>query len=223
MRQPDWKAALDIATVLGLLILLAVVAGSVLAAENPKVSVGKKMPLFQLNDTDGKAHSLASVKGKTAVLIFSSQKCPWSHAADKGLKTLAKEYSAKGVAFFAIDSNRSTSPEELKAYVAKEGIPYPVLKGRGEQVRRRGRGIPNARVLHRRQRTARWPITALTTTGKHRTKPVISTMSATHWKTSWQASRWRLRKCRHGAAGSNGSPRRLLERRPPLRRSPGGH
>ncbi len=128
MRQPDWKAALDIATVLGLLILLAVVAGSVLAAENPKVSVGKKMPLFQLNDTDGKAHSLASVKGKTAVLIFSSQKCPWSHAADKGLKTLAKEYSAKGVAFFAIDSNRSTSPEELKAYVAKEGIPYPVLK-----------------------------------------------------------------------------------------------
>ncbi|MBI4556686.1 MAG: redoxin domain-containing protein [Candidatus Hydrogenedentes bacterium] len=95
------------------------------------VDIGAAMPDFKLKDCDGKEHTLSGYKGKIVVLDFCSQGCPWSRGADPHLAALSKEYGAKGVVFLGVDSHSETTPEEIKAYAAKTGIPHPILKDTG--------------------------------------------------------------------------------------------
>src|SRR6185437_2191379 len=92
-------------------VALAVVAGSLLLAGNLLADksadvdkLNKKIDSFTLKDAAGKPFSLASFKGKKAVVVvFLSFECPVSRNYSSVLAELHKTCSGKDVAFLAID------------------------------------------------------------------------------------------------------------------------
>jgi len=95
--------------------LLAATAGWSLA----ETEVGKAAPNFSLPDTNGKTHSLADLKGKYVVLEWYQPDCPFvrKHYRSGNMQALQKEYTAKGVTWFSIDSS---APGEEGSYPASK-------------------------------------------------------------------------------------------------------
>ena len=72
------------------------------------VEIGKAAPDFKLTGDDGKAHSLADYKGKTVVLEWVNEGCPFvkKHYHQSGnMPALQKKYTDKGVVWLSIVSS----------------------------------------------------------------------------------------------------------------------
>lgn len=70
------------------------------------IAVGATMDDFSLPGTDGKTHSLNSLKGKNgAVVMFLSAQCPVVKAYIERINAVAADYKAKGITFIGINSN----------------------------------------------------------------------------------------------------------------------
>jgi hypothetical protein len=69
--------------------------------------VGQPAPAFTLPDTNGKAESLTSFKGKWVVLEWVNPQCPFvrKHYGSENMQKLQKAYTAKGVTWLSIDSS----------------------------------------------------------------------------------------------------------------------
>ena len=80
--------------------ILAAVAASLaalsLAAASPMV--GKPAPLFTAIDSNGKSHALADFKGKTVVLEWTNDGCPYvrKHYGSGNMQKLQQEVTAAG-------------------------------------------------------------------------------------------------------------------------------
>jgi len=95
--------------------------------------LGTQAPDFSLVDTDGKTVSLSDFQGGRGLLVvFLCNHCPFvKHIAD-GLKRLADDYLARGVAVVGISSNDivahpDDSPENMRAEKAARGYAFPYL------------------------------------------------------------------------------------------------
>lgn len=99
-----------------------------------KVALDKAVAPFALPDYDGKQTAIGDWSGKNGkgnkatVLIFVSTQCPVSRAYDARMAKLAKDYSARGVRFFGINSNKAEAPAGIKAHAQQSGFSFPVLK-----------------------------------------------------------------------------------------------
>lgn len=118
---------------LGVVIVAGIVLTQIVGAADSKpklLEVGQAAPDFTLKDVvKDKEYQLSKVREKgPVVLIFSSQKCPYSLKADPYLSKLSEEYKEKGVHFLSIDSHSDTPPPEIKAYVEEKKLAFPVLK-----------------------------------------------------------------------------------------------
>ena len=98
-------------------------------APKPKTSVGREVPEQKLRDFRGKEHEV-KVGGDTraAVVVFIGTHCPLAKLYGPRLAELETRYAKKGVAFFAIDSNRQDTLQHLSHYATKHGITFPILK-----------------------------------------------------------------------------------------------
>jgi peroxiredoxin len=78
-------------------------AGAVLAEAQP----GKPAPDFALQDSAGKTVKLADFKGKTVVLEWTNQDCPYvrKHYGTGNMQALQKEAAAKDVVWLTISSS----------------------------------------------------------------------------------------------------------------------
>ncbi len=88
---------------LALLACAALFAGGLQAAE-----VGKAAPDFKLNGLGGKAVALSQFKGKTVVLEWVNEGCPFvkKHYHNSGnLPALQKKYTDKGVIWLSVASS----------------------------------------------------------------------------------------------------------------------
>src|SRR5262245_38621996 len=54
--------------------------GPARADKPPAAKLGKPAPAFKVADTGGQVHTLAELKGKTAVLEWTSTSCPFAAA-----------------------------------------------------------------------------------------------------------------------------------------------
>src|SRR2546427_60107 len=74
---------------------------SVSTAAADELAIGAQAPEFTLVGTDGKKHSLAeyAAKAKVVAVVFPCNHCPWAKAYEPVLLDLAKQYTARGVAF----------------------------------------------------------------------------------------------------------------------------
>jgi len=94
--------------------------------------IGKKIAHVVLRDDTGKAHAVAGLAGKKALVVaFLSFECPVSTGYSAILADLAGAYGQRGVAFLGL----STSDENDAAGAARHGrefrLPFPVFHDKG--------------------------------------------------------------------------------------------
>ena len=103
------------------------------AAMSP--AIGATIEDFTLPDTDGKDHSLNSLKGKNGVVvIFISVQCPISNAYNERMSKLADDYSARGINVIGINANKTESAEAVKEHAAARHLSFTILKDPGNKV-----------------------------------------------------------------------------------------
>ncbi len=115
---------------------------SEMPADAHKLVLGNAAPDFHLRAIDGKFYSLADFPASNAPLlmvVFLSNHCPYSHAAETRLIPLAKEFAGQGLAVIAINPNSpegidigelgyskyNDSFEEMILYAKEKGFPFP--------------------------------------------------------------------------------------------------
>lgn len=93
--------------------LVALVAGTASLLADP--TVGAPAPDFSAKDADGKVVKLSDYKGKVVVLEWFNQACPFVHKFyEPGkMQELQKTYSAKGVVWLTVASNKKENPNYL--------------------------------------------------------------------------------------------------------------
>src|SRR5687768_10059184 len=94
-----------------------------------KAAIGKAAPNFSLKDQNGKTVSLADFKGKTVVLEWFNQGCPYvvRHYKAKTMTTTADKYKDKDVVWLAVNTTPGKSAEDNKTSAEAWGISYPIL------------------------------------------------------------------------------------------------
>jgi peroxiredoxin len=126
-----------------------------LPADVRKLNLGDRAPDFRLLGIDGRHHTLADYRAaKLLMVVFLSNHCPYSHAAETRLIPLAQEFKAKGLDVVAINPNSpdgvridelgyskyNDSYEEMKLYARDAGFPFPYLYDGDTQVTARAYG-----------------------------------------------------------------------------------
>jgi len=116
-----------LAAVFLVLMATAAFAGSELGA-------GAKAPGFSLvNSVDGKKVTFKPGDGKTSVVIFTCNQCPYSKAFEQRIIDIGKAYGQKGVVFYAVNPNDDSRYAEetlsnMKARAKGRSYPFPYLK-----------------------------------------------------------------------------------------------
>ncbi len=83
---------------------------------------------FSLPDTAGRIHTPAEWPGKRAVvLLFVSTDCPLSNRYVPEMNRIARAYSARGVAFYAVQGDATVPNEEVRRHVKEFGYTFPYL------------------------------------------------------------------------------------------------
>jgi hypothetical protein len=87
------------------------------------------LPAITLPSTDGTPREARTlVQGSRATVIeFFTPHCPVQSTHDARLRSLAFEYTAKGVAFWAVDSEAGATVDQDREEVAARKYPFPVL------------------------------------------------------------------------------------------------
>ena len=113
------------------------------------LKLGDPAPDFRLLGIDGRQHTLADYKAaKLLMVVFLSNHCPYSHAAETRLIPLAKEFKSKGLEVVAINPNSpdgiridelgyskyNDGYEEMKLYARDAGFTFPYLYDGDTQV-----------------------------------------------------------------------------------------
>lgn len=102
---------------LALAVLFAVPSA---AAAAPKV--GQPAPAFKLMDVDGKERSLAEFAGKTVVLEWTNDGCPFvqKHYGSGNLQKLQQRWTDKGVVWLVVNSSSKGKQGHVDAAGAKQ-------------------------------------------------------------------------------------------------------
>jgi peroxiredoxin len=100
--------------------------------------VGERMTSFDLRASDGSVHSLppGAEGAPLTVLVFSAWHCPCQAAHDARLVDLFGRYHARGVDFYAVDSEVGGSLADDAAQAKAHGYAFPVLRDEGARVAR---------------------------------------------------------------------------------------
>ena len=110
------------------------------AVESQMLALGTQAPAFTLPDPDGKSHSLA--EGADAYLImFICNHCPFVRHVREELARLGKDYAARNVAIYAINSNDvdahpEDGPEHMRQEAKSHGYTFPYLFDADQSVAR---------------------------------------------------------------------------------------
>ncbi|MEP7234708.1 MAG: redoxin domain-containing protein [Ignavibacteriota bacterium] len=85
-------------------------------------AIGAKAPDFTLHDRDGKQVKLSDFKGKTVVLEWINEGCPFvkGHYENGHIPSMQQVYTAMGVVWLTINSTRPDHPEAFNAAASKE-------------------------------------------------------------------------------------------------------
>ncbi|HVJ65934.1 MAG TPA: thioredoxin family protein [Bdellovibrionota bacterium] len=103
----------------GLAMVFAAVVSTQARAE---AKVGEAAPAFELKDVDGKAHSLASFKGKTVVLEWLNHECPFvkKHYDSGNMQKLQESATKDGVIWLSIASSAPGKEGYMDAVTTKK-------------------------------------------------------------------------------------------------------
>ena len=115
----------------------ALVQNTASASDNttPGAVIGQPIAEFTLPDVDGKAHSLASLKGKNGTLfIFIATRCPVSNAYNERMEKLWQDYKTRGINVVGINANSTEPATEVKSHAAEKHLTFRILKDDGNKI-----------------------------------------------------------------------------------------
>lgn len=86
---------------------LASIGGYAFAQPAAAPAIGKPAPNFSAKDADGKTVSLADYKGKTVVLEWTNDECPFvkKHYGGQNMQALQKKWTGKDVVWLTVISS----------------------------------------------------------------------------------------------------------------------
>ena len=114
---------------------------SQLPSDATRMKIGDKAPDFKLLGIDGKHYTLADFKAPILMVVFLSNHCPVSHAAETRLLPMVREFKNQGVDVVAINPNSNSglgihelgytkytdSYEDMKRYAKDMDFPFPYI------------------------------------------------------------------------------------------------
>lgn len=118
-------AGLLLAVISGSWIMEAQLTSAQVESDGAGLTVGARPPGFSATDLNGSPHSLQRYQGKIVVLHFWASWCPYCRGEIPKLTRIQEEWASKGVAVLAISADEDVA--QLKRFVAKERLPYPVI------------------------------------------------------------------------------------------------
>ncbi|MBC8109022.1 MAG: thioredoxin family protein [Anaerolineae bacterium] len=98
------------------------------------LQIGQKAPDFDLPGVDGKNYSLASFKdAKLLVVVFSCNHCPYVVGSEDRLSRFYADFTSRGVAMVAINSNETEghptdSLEHMKLRAKEKGFRFTYVR-----------------------------------------------------------------------------------------------
>ena len=105
-------------------VLLLAAAGTRGRAQDIGLELGTAGPAARVETLDGKAADLSTFVGKTPVLLeFWATWCGNCHELEPSLKALHAKYGAR-MTFVGVAVSVNQSPARVKAYVAKNQLPW---------------------------------------------------------------------------------------------------
>ena len=121
--------------VLGTALLILEGLAALLPAQNPEppaatFRLGGKVDNLTLGDLRGQAAQLFDLgrDAQATVALFIATQCPVSNDYNERMAALEREYSAKGIKFLAINSNRQEPGAEIADHAARHGFGFAVYK-----------------------------------------------------------------------------------------------
>lgn len=83
---------------------------------------------FALRDVDGVEHRQSEWANKRGiVLFFKTTECPLSNGYVPEMNRLRQEYSARGVAFYAVEADTTLNVTDVRKHAKDFGFTFPVL------------------------------------------------------------------------------------------------
>ena len=117
--------------------------GKIMAALNPPIcDFGRAAPDFDLPDSDGRRHTLASCRGpKGLLVIFMCNHCPFVKAVIDRIVRDTRELASHGIGSVAIMSNDVTvypedDPKNMRRWAQELNFPFPYLYDQTQSVAR---------------------------------------------------------------------------------------
>lgn len=95
------------------------------AAPKNQLSVNQPAPEFKLPIVQGGDLDLSSLKGKTVLLVFSGVHCGFCLVALKDLKKIIGDFNPDQFKIISVYSD--SDKNDLKKYIEKRQIPYPII------------------------------------------------------------------------------------------------
>src|SRR3954462_10464419 len=106
------------------------------------LELGEHAPDFNLPGVDGKNHTLADfAQAKLLVVVFSCNHCPYVVGSEDRMIKFLADYSSRGVAMVAINSNETEnhptdSLEHMKARGKEKNFKFAYLRDDWQDVAR---------------------------------------------------------------------------------------
>ena len=119
-----------------LAVSVAALAGGVFLSQRAEaVPAGAQAPAFQAADATGRTRTLAEFAGKTVVLEWSNDQCPYvkKHYETGNMQALQREATAQGVVWLTVVSSAPgkqgavTGPEAQRLTTTRNAAPTAVL------------------------------------------------------------------------------------------------
>ena len=148
------------------------------ATESTMLPLGTDAPGFSLPDPDGAIQSLAH-HADAFLIMFICNHCPFVKHVREELARLGRDYLARNVAVYAINSNDAStypgdSPEKMKEEAETWGYEFPYLIDAGQEVARAYHAVctpdffvfdANRQLVYRGQLDASRPSNDISVTG----------------------------------------------------------
>ena len=130
------------------LCALALLGTSSLLAETKTKSSQDASHTFRLPTAQGKVVELtAEPESKATVVCFLGAECPLARLYGPKLNEMQAAYAAQGVQFIGVNSNQQDSLEDVKEYVERYEISFPMAKDYNNEVADRFHAVRTPEVF----------------------------------------------------------------------------